>query len=299
MALSLVTITTNIFARYSRGAPKGAPFCGNIDNMESVGVITLFFILGATLGSFACCQAWRIHDKDKSKWSHCEKCKYRLQWYDNIPIISWLMLGGRCRKCRKPIGWSEFLSEIGLGTVFALSFWLWPAREALMWLDFAEVLKFGLFIIELVLLLILFVYDAKWKELPVELMVIAGVIATIFCGVNVFMAYGMGNGFDWLSLLGALVILPGFYYLMYKVSKESWVGGGDWMLCVSLALILGNFWLAIFALFAANIIGSIVSIPMLMKKKGIKTAIPFGPFLILGFLVVFFLQTQILNLVIV
>lgn len=267
--------------------------------MESIGITALFFILGATLGSFACCQAWRIHDNDKSKWSHCEKCKYRLRWYDNIPVVSWLMLGGKCRKCRKPIGWSELLSEIGLGVVFVLSFWFWPAREALMWLDFAEVLKFGLFLIELVLLLILFVYDAKWKELPVGLMVVAGVVAAVFCGVNIVMSFGTSNAFDWLSLFGALMVLPGFYYLMYRVSKETWVGGGDWILCIPLALVLGNFWLAIFALFLANIIGSITSIPMLLKKKGTKTTIPFGPFLILGFLVVFFLQVQILNLIVI
>lgn len=265
--------------------------------MENIGIMILFFILGAALGSFACCQAWRIHDKDKSKWSHCEKCKYQLKWYDNIPVISWLMLGGKCRKCRKPIGWAEFLSEVGLGMLFALSFWFWPAKGGLIWSDFAEVLKFSLFLVEAVILLVLFVYDAKWKELPVNIMVIAGALAAAFCSVDIYMTLGMGQTYNWLSLVGALLILPGFYYLMYKISKESWVGGGDWILCIPLALILQNFWLAIFALFAANIIGSFVSVPMLLKKKGTKATIPFGPFLILGFLVVFFLQAQILSLV--
>ena len=267
--------------------------------MESVGIIVLFFILGATLGSFACCQAWRIHDKDKTKWSHCEKCKYQLKWYDNIPVISWLMLGGKCRKCRKSIGWAEFLSELGLGLLFVLSFWFWPVEGGLVWGDFAEVCKFVLFLVELVLLLILFVHDAKWKELPVELMVAAGIVAALFLDVDVYMSYGLGRPFNWISLAGALLILPGFYYLMYKVSKETWVGGGDWILCIPLALILGDFWLAIFALFAANIIGSIASVPLLIKKKGAKAAIPFGPFLILGFLIVFFLQAQILSLVVI
>ena len=267
--------------------------------MESLGIMILFFILGATLGSFACCQAWRIHDKDKAKWSHCEKCKYQLKWYDNIPIVSWLMLGGKCRKCRKPIGWAELLSEIGLGVVFALSYLLWPAEGGLVFADFAEVCKFSLFLVNLVILLVLFVYDAKWKELPVSLMLASMAISVIFLGINVYMSYGMGRNFDLISLVGALVILPGFYYLMYKVSGETWVGGGDWILCLPLALILGNFWLAMFTLFVANIIGSIFSVPLLVKKKGPKTAIPFGPFLILGFLVVFFLQVQILNLVII
>lgn len=265
--------------------------------MESVGIIIALFIVGAALGSFACCQAWRTHKKDKTKWSHCMNCKYRLKWYDNIPIISWLMLGGKCRKCRKPIGWSEFLSEVGLGALFVISYLFWPNQKALLGMEFAEVLKFVLFLINATIFLILFIYDTKWKELPVGLMIAAGIVAGFFFSVNVVMAYGVGQNVDWLNIAGALVILPGFYYLMYKVSKESWVGGGDWILCVPLALMLGDFWLAMFALFMANIIGSIVSFPLLLKKKNTKTAIPFGPFLILGFLVIFFLQTQILSLV--
>ncbi len=265
--------------------------------MESVGVIILLFVLGAALGSFGCCQVWRIHKKDKSKWSHCMKCKYRLKWYDNIPIVSWLMLGGKCRKCRKSIGWTEFLAEVGLGAVFALSLVWWPEKNALMELEFAECLKFGLFLVNLAIWLILFIYDAKWKELPVWLMAIAGGVSAAYLGVVVYMTYGLGSSFDWFSLAGALVILPGFYYLMYRVSNERWVGGGDWILCISLALMLGNFWLALFTLFISNIIGSFVSIPFLMKKRGAKMTIPFGPFLILGFLVVFFLQAQILSLI--
>ena len=267
--------------------------------MESVGIMILLFILGATLGSFGCCQAWRIYKKDKSKWSHCMKCKYRLRWYDNIPIISWLTLGGKCRKCRKPIGWAEFLAEVGLAVVFVLSFALWPARDKLMAMEFSEVLKFGLFLANTVLWLIMFVYDVKWKELPVLLMYAAIGVSVLYLGVDVYMSYGLGHSFDWLSLVGALMILPGFYYLMYKVSNETWVGGGDWILCVSLALMLENFWLALFTLFTANIIGSIASLPILAKKKDTKTAVPFGPFLVLGFLVVFFLQAQILSLVII
>lgn len=265
--------------------------------MESVGVILLLFILGATLGSFGCCQAWRIHKNDKSKWSHCMKCKYQLQWYDNIPIISWVTLGGKCRKCRKPIGYSEILSEVGLGLAFAATFWWWPSKNDLVMGDFAEVLKFGLFLINLVLLLISFVYDAKWKELPVGILIASSVLALAFLGIDIFTAYGVVGSFDWLSLGGAIVILPVFYYLMYKVSKERWVGGGDWILCVPLALMLENFWLALFALFVSNIIGSVISLPILIRAKNRKMTIPFGPFLILGFLVVFFLQSQILQLI--
>ena len=83
-----------------------------------------FFILGAIFGSFACCQAWRIHERLNQRSlgarSICLNCHHRLAWYDNLPIFSWLALRGRCRYCRHPIGFAEILSEFGLGFTFVL-----------------------------------------------------------------------------------------------------------------------------------------------------------------------------------
>ena len=94
--------------------------------------MVFLFIFGAAFGSFACCQVWRIRKKDKAKWSHCMHCKYQLQWYDNIPIISWLSLGGKCRKCKKKIGYAEILAEVGLAVAFVLSFVFWPNQDQLL-----------------------------------------------------------------------------------------------------------------------------------------------------------------------
>lgn len=265
--------------------------------MESIFAMVFLFIMGAMLGSFACCQVWRIRKGDKSKWSHCMNCKYRLQWYDNIPIISWLMLGGKCRKCRKKIGYAEILAEVGLALVFALTFWFWPAKSELLALSVIEMIKFVLFLINLVVFAILFIYDAKWKELPVFLLVATIVVAAVFLGINIWQGYAFGGGFDWGSLVLALVFLPGLYYLMYRVSGESWVGGGDWILCMSLALMLGNMWLALMCMFASNVIGSVVMLPVALHKKKKNMAIPFGPFLIVGFWCIYLAQNAILNFI--
>ncbi|MBR6097146.1 prepilin peptidase [Candidatus Saccharibacteria bacterium] len=263
--------------------------------MINMCVMIVLFVLGAMMGSFACCQAWRIRKGDKAKWSHCMNCKYQLQWYDNIPIVSWIALGGKCRKCRHKIGYAEILSEVGVGFIFALSYILWPRFEELFKLDVLEVIKYGLFLINLVMMTILFVYDAKWKELPVKLLYATWVVAIGFLGINMWQEYQVAGSIDLLTIFGALLILPVFYFIMYRISHESWVGGGDWMLCVPLALMLGDFWLAMFAMFAANILGCVTMLPVALSKKDRRLKIPFGPFLILGFLVVFFLQVEIIK----
>ena len=97
----------------------------------NIAIVILLAIVGAGLGSFACCQAWRIRKGDKSVRSHCMNCSYQLKWYDNIPIVSWLMLGGKCRKCHKKIGLAELIAELALAAIFALSYVIWPQAERL------------------------------------------------------------------------------------------------------------------------------------------------------------------------
>ena len=120
----------------------------------NIAVMIILGVLGAAFGSFACCQAWRIYKHDKSALSHCMKCDYKLKWYDNIPVLSWLMLGGKCRKCRKPIGAAEILSELGLAAAFVLSFALWPYYQQIVEGNGFEIAKFALFLVQLVVLFI-------------------------------------------------------------------------------------------------------------------------------------------------
>lgn len=252
------------------------------------------FVFGAALGSFACCQTWRLRNRDKSARSHCENCDYKLKWYDNIPVISWLSLGGKCRKCRKSIGATELLSEIILGMVFVLTYMLWPFELALA--NPISIVQFVVFLALLVGFCILFIYDWRWGELPVKPLIFCIICAIIWVSLQygASIALGSFSPNQIIDLLGALLVLPFLYYFMYKMSDERWVGSGDWILCVPLALILGNFWLAFFCLFVSNLLGCIFAIPALVvrkKRRGAK--IHFGPFLILGFLVVFFAQNLI------
>ncbi len=269
--------------------------------MLDICMTLLFFAVGAILGSFGCCQVWRIRNGDKSKRSHCLHCKYRLKWYDNVPILSWLLLGGKCRKCHKKIGYAEILSEFFGGVVFALSYWLWPGGLSFVGdVSVFALMKFGLYSLLLTIFVILFVYDAKWKEMPTSVLWGACGVGVAYCFADFLERATVGGGVvagDFIELLGAIGVLPGFYFLMYRVSDEKWVGGGDWILCLPIALVLGNIWLALFALFGSNLLGSFVMVPLASAKKKKKMKIPFGPFLIVAFLLVFWAQDWIMEFV--
>ena len=249
----------------------------------------LWFVLGAGMGSFMMCQVWRIKTGDKSKWSHCMNCGERLKWYDNVPVLSWLILRGKCRSCGKKIGVAEFLSEILMGGLFL--------AVGLVWKDwtFFGVSQLVAFLALIVGLMGLFVYDAKWRRLPNVLLAYTVICAVILVALRIgaLVSESQLTGLVLLDYSGALAILPGVYFFLYKLSREQWVGGGDYILCIALALALGKFWLAFFVLFLANLMGSLISVPIVLSgKKGAKIA--FGPFLILAFLLVFFFGDAIL-----
>jgi len=200
-------------------------------------------------------------------------CKNKLAWYDNIPIISWLILRGKCRKCKAKIGVAEILAEVGLGLVFLA-------------LSIQVGFNFNLLILGLsfVIFWILLIFDAKWGELPVFLMILEIPLAIL---------YQVMNGGDVLQILMSVGILAGVYYLLYFLSKEKWVGGGDWILCISIAIFLGTPFLAVIELFLANMLASVYAIPAAIIKK--DRHIPFGPFLILGLVVIILMKDFILR----
>lgn len=264
--------------------------------------LTIMLLLGLVVGSFACCQARRLRAREvktpiKSKWSICEHCGKRLKWYENIPVISWVLQRGRCRRCREKIGYAEIFTELLMGGAFVmLGLKFWPEINGVFsggsvadWVRLAaEIL---LIMTLFVLYGILFVYDALWKVMPTVILWAAVAVATGYFGVAL-----LGKA-EIFSVLAAIGVLPGVYFLLYFLSGEKLVGGGDWILALSLALILGIFWLAFVTLFLANFLATIVYLPSLVHKERQKE-IAFGPFLILAGVAVFFAQEFILKLII-
>ena len=273
-------------------------------------------LLGAVLGSFAGAQVWRLRawqlkqDKaagekiDAAEWkklkplvgkklkqdrSQCLSCHHDLAWKDLIPVFSWLRFGGKCRYCKAKIGYTEILLEIGLGALFALSVWFWPESlsdlgllRAIVWLS------------ALVPLTILFVYDLRWSILP-------DIARWPFVALGgIFVATQFITSSDSLGLLmtlsGAVAILSGLYLVLYAISKGEWIGFGDVKLGLGLALFLADWKLAFLCLFAANLLGTLMVLPgMVRGTLDRKAKVPFGPLLIVGFLLTWFIGPEIIR----
>ncbi|MDO4978563.1 MAG: prepilin peptidase [Candidatus Saccharibacteria bacterium] len=266
--------------------------------MGYIEIISLIFLgaLGAVFGSFACCQAWRIHEGKLGSRSICLHCKKQLKWYDNIPVFSWLVLRGKCRFCKKPIGVAEILSETSLAATFVIFGFLFFTHSFPFQYQNVE---FIVSLVPLVLLLvltvvfwILMIYDAKWSEMPTKLLVAANVVAVLyFIAHNIVACLDAGTfAFDvvWQGALFetflGFAILAGTYYLLYVFSKEKWVGSGDWIVCSAISIALGGWALAIAELFFANLLALICALPGVITKK--QKQIPFAPFLIIAFVIV-------------
>jgi len=258
-------------------------------------------VFGLILGSFVGAQVWRLRAKqlveDKEAGepydtheykrlvaltkhhgvddrSRCLSCGHTLAWYDLLPLVSWLSVGGKCRYCHKPIGKMEPMLELGVAAVFVVSYLYWPYTLGSM-LDWV---RFGIWLIACILMTILFVYDMKWSLLPFVINIGLIGAGAAFLLVNIVIApFAIGQ---WVSLAGAIGILAGLYFLF---SLPGWVGLGDSILGLGLATLLMTWEGAFLALFAANLLGCLALIPIAVQRKLKKGMhIPFGPFLILG-----------------
>jgi len=287
--------------------------------IENSYIYLVLIILGLCMGSFVGATVWRFraklleYDKETGEKineneykklkklsfksflqdrSVCLNCSYKLKWYDLIPVFSWLSLGGKCRRCKKPIGYLEPVLEITMAVFFVLSFILWPIPlDSIM-----AISQFIIWLIAGVILAIIFVYDMKWLEIPTILnyiFIILGVINATISFLN-----GNDSVGQLLSLSVSILILSGLYLFIYLVSKKKWIGFGDILLGLGMAFFLVDWELAYIALFSANLIGCLVILPGMLSGKLKRTSkVSFGPFLILGLVLAKLLGHQIVQFI--
>lgn len=210
--------------------------------------------------------------------SMCPHCRHTLSAWDLVPVASWLALRGKCRYCRKPIGWQYPAVEVATGLLFAASYLAWPHT-----LDTLGMVSFCLWLAALVLLVALTVYDFRWRELP-DVMVWP---LTVVGAASVLLGAPWWSDLSllWQPVLGAAVIF-GLFYGLYQVSAGRWIGGGDVKIALGLGLLSGGAVQALLIIFFASVIGTLTSLPLLIRSRTAKIQIPFGPALIAATIIV-------------
>lgn len=237
-------------------------------------------IFGAVVGSFAnvCIVRMPLDQSIVKPGSHCPKCSHVLSWWENIPVFSFLFLKGKCRGCKTPISWLYPSVEILCSAIAIFTWWY-----------FAHPLKFFLYYcFFLVPLVIITFIDIAHRIIPDEIS-----IGGIFVGfaVHVILSDGKYGAAAIDSLIGILAGGGSLFLIAYsyeKLKKVEGLGGGDIKLLAMLGAFLG--WKAtIFIVLFSSIIGSVFGIIIMMiLRKNLKYAMPFGPFIaIAGILYLF------------
>lgn len=244
-------------------------------------VIVALILLGLCFGSFINALVWRLHKK--RDWvrerSECTHCHHVLAWYDLIPVASWLLLRGRCRYCSKKISAQYPLVESLTAVLFVVSWVVWPFG-----VDTTGLIMFGLWLVSIVILVALAVYDLKWMLLPDKLTFPLIGIGVVFSVLR-FYQTGATPLEIVMQMIFGIASVAGLYYVLYVASKGRWVGFGDVKLGMFIGVILG--WIGgLIAIMVANFVGLLVILPGLLSGKLTRTSrIPFGPFLIIGCIV--------------
>ncbi len=256
--------------------------------MDTLSII-LTFIFGVVVGSFLNVVALRFNTgMGLGGRSKCMSCGTTLTWKELIPLFSFAVQKGSCKKCRSKISWQYPLVEFIAGAVFVLIFFAYPPVDALSGI-------ITLFQITIAcLLLVISVYDIKHKIIPDSF--------AYSCAGLALISLFVGGSSWWhiptyqMLIAGPLLALP--FALLWLVSKGSWMGLGDAKLTLSIGWLLGvsaginalvlSFWIAaalsVIWLFATH------------KKIKPKIEIPFGPYIILGFYLVLLFHIQVIDI---
>ena len=240
-------------------------------------ILILSFVLGMVIGSFLNVCIYRIPAKISVVWpaSHCFNCNNKIKWYDNIPVLSFLVLGGKCRKCKSKISFQYPLVEFITGCLTVLFVWKTGIN---WWLPFVLITLFST--------IVLSVIDIKTMEIPNRFSL--GLILVGLAGSFFNPAF---DGTLWERFLSSLIGgAVGFFGLWITaiigsaIFKKEAMGGGDIKLMGAIGALTG--WIGVVnSLVIASFAGIIYFGILLMLKKNIENnAIPFGPFLSAGLL---------------
>lgn len=237
----------------------------------------VFFIFGCFVGSFLLVLIDRI-PREETVWkgrSHCDMCKHKLYWYDLIPIVSYSMLSGRCRYCKKAIGEKYPLIELITGLSFVATFLLFQVTYHVSGITYHDFFQLGFYILLASSFIVIFFTDFWYGIIPDAIL-----IPTTFI---VFLYEILNTKYEILPYLLSAIGASLFFLIITLVTRGKGMGLGDVKLAFFMGLLLG-FPRIVVALYIAFLTGALVSlILILMHKKKLRgDTIAFGPFLIIG-----------------
>src|SRR3989344_1642169 len=238
----------------------------------------LLFFLGACIGSFLGVVLYRLRRGGSALKgrSVCDHCRRQIGWYDNIPLLSYFFLGGKCRYCRKAISIEYPLTELMFGIEFVWVYWLLKINfNFFNWVE--GWYSLALLIYWLVLfsgLAAIAIYDYRYQLIPDQILLPLIIVS----GLRLFVSQAWGAV---LVALGSMAFLG----LLHWLTRGKGMGLGYVYLGFLLGLVLG--WPQIMvAYFVAFLTGAVIGVILIMvKHKHLKTKIAFGPFLVLGLVV--------------
>ena len=247
-------------------------------------IIVLAFF-GLACGSFVNALVWRIHEQGPKSSkelsvmhgrSMCPHCRHELAAKDLIPLASWLILGGRCRYCKKPISAQYPIVELATALVFVTTYIFWPSDLA----QNGEKLLLLTTLLSSTGLMALLVYDLKWMLLPNRIIYPTLLVALV--GRLAYIGFYSNNmALDFVLLIGTLLVTSGLFWLIFEVSKGQWIGFGDVRLGLILGCLLAKPSLGMLMIFIASVLGIAGFVAgSFGKHRSLSQKIPFGPFLI-------------------
>ncbi|KKU44045.1 MAG: Type 4 prepilin-like protein leader peptide-processing enzyme [Parcubacteria group bacterium GW2011_GWA2_46_7] len=281
---------------------------------------SLSFLFGSAIGSFINVVVYRLRPEvsieNINGRSHCDSCKKTLRWYELIPILSFILQKGKCRRCRKIIPAQYCCIEICTGAVFALlawrllrifpmvygtSSWWWGVGLIGLWWVIATVLMavssydFSYYLIPDIFLYALIGFGVVINGYYVLLVRYVPAFPSKGIVFSDTFGYFMGrNEFSLLSVVWGVLFCVGVIGVAYVLSRGKAMGFGDVLLAVWLGLVLG--WPdSLVGILLGFVSGTIVSLILIVfGKKTMKDIVPFGPFLVFGtFLAVLFSDTMV------
>jgi leader peptidase (prepilin peptidase)/N-methyltransferase len=245
---------------------------------DSIAVVA-FAWLGLAVGSFLNVCIYRIPRGGSivSPPSRCPGCGYQLRWFDNIPVVSWVVLRGRCRSCRAPISIRYPVVELLTMGVFLLHWWM-----------FGWTLLMGVRLVFACTLIVLFVIDLEHHLLP-NVITLPGIAAGLI--VSLVVPPGVRDAALGTLVGGGVLWLIGEAY--YRYAGQEGMGGGDVKMLAMVGAFLG--WkLVLVTLVLSSVAGSIVGLTVIALRRGdMKYALPYGTFLALGALAASLVGDQI------